>query len=111
MCELKTLNEVCKTVGVTRRTIQGYEKEGLVIPTAKNKYGYLMYDAETVNRIALVKMYQDFGFQRKEIKVLLEAPKSEVKKYLERQVEKLKKELLRMESLIEKAKEELERLT
>lgn len=37
----KTLREVCAALQISRRTIQGYEKAGLVSPSGKNKYGYL----------------------------------------------------------------------
>ena len=40
----KTLREVCAALSISRRTIQGYEKAGLVSPSGKNKYGYLLYD-------------------------------------------------------------------
>lgn len=36
-----TLREVCDSLGISRRTVQGYEKEGLVAPTGKTERGYL----------------------------------------------------------------------
>ncbi len=66
-----TLKEVCKTLEVTRRAIQGYEKAGLVSSAGKNKYGYLLYDEVAIEKIRSIKMYQDFGFTIKEIKELL----------------------------------------
>ena len=65
-----TLREVCNMVGVTRRAVQCYEHEGLVASTGKNKYGYLLYDEQAVKHIQDIKMYQDFGFALKGIKVL-----------------------------------------
>ena len=46
----KTLREVCNMVGVTRRAIQGYEKIGFVASAGKNKYGYLLYDEEAIEK-------------------------------------------------------------
>lgn len=34
-----TLREICESLGVSRRTLQGYEKAGLVASTGRNKYG------------------------------------------------------------------------
>ena len=62
-----TLSEVCKKYHFTRRVIQGYEKEGLIKHTGKNKYGYLMYDEEEVNKIAYIRYLQLNGLTLKEI--------------------------------------------
>lgn len=104
----KTLREVCDLLGVTRRAVQGYEKEGLVSATSKNKYGYLLYDEKTQNRIARIKLYQELGFKVKEIKELIDAPSSVVKEALEKQVECLKEERVKIENLIKKAYELIE---
>lgn len=37
---MKKLSEVCKIVGVTRRTLQEYDKIGLLKPTSKTESGY-----------------------------------------------------------------------
>ena len=44
MDNLKTLREICNILEVTRRAVQGYEKAGLVTPSERNKYGYLLYN-------------------------------------------------------------------
>ena len=46
-----TLREVCNTIGVSRRAIQGYEKESLVSATEKTNRGYLLYDTAAQERI------------------------------------------------------------
>ena len=85
--EKKTLREVCELVGITRRTVQGYEKVGLVAPVGKNKYGYLLYDEVAVEKIKLIKQYQNLGFPVKQIKVLL---KTTDEVYVKMMVERLK---------------------
>lgn len=101
----KTLHELCETLGVSRRTVQGYEKAGLVSPSDKNKYGHLLYDEKAQKRIAQIRLYQQLGFQIKEIKELIDAPGLEVKAALEKQVLCLKEERVQIEALIEKAYE------
>ena len=103
MSEYKTLQEIHKTLGITRRAIQGYEEMGLVRASDKNKYGYLLYGENELRRIEKIKMYQEFGLKLKEIKELIDAPNHIVKAALERQVEKLKKEQEKLNTLISQA--------
>ena len=100
--ETKTLREVCCLVPVSRRAIQGYEQAGLVAPIGKNKYGYHLYNEEAIEKIKMIKQYQDFGFSMKTIKKLLEAQKEE---YIVMMIERLtgmKKEVLELEMNIRK---------
>ena len=46
-----TLREVCNAIGVSRRAVQGYEKESLVSATGKTNRGYLLYDTAAQERI------------------------------------------------------------
>ena len=98
-----TLKEVYNHVGVTRRAVQGYEKAGLVKPIDKNKYGHLLYDDNAIEKIKETKKYQDFGFSIKEIKVLQALPEVE---YLE----KLKSQLMLLQSEMQKLKSSIEEL-
>lgn len=98
-----TLREICETLEVSRRAVQGYEKAGLVSATDRNKYGHLLYDETAMLRIERIKFYQQLGFSIKEIVNIIDAPNSLVKTVLEQQVEKLKKEKTEISELIEKA--------
>ena len=57
------LRQVCAELKISRRTIQGYEKAGLVAPSGKNKYGHLLYGETEQERIRLIRFYQLLGFQ------------------------------------------------
>lgn len=65
-----SLSEICTMYGFTRRVIQGYEKEGLIKHSSKNKYGYLMYDENEVKKIAYIRYLQKNGWTLKEISEL-----------------------------------------
>ena len=65
--EQMTLSEVCKKYHFTRRVIQGYEKEGLIKHTSKNKFGYLIYDEEQIKKIAYIRYLQLNKLTLKEI--------------------------------------------
>ncbi|MBR2407846.1 MAG: MerR family transcriptional regulator [Lachnospiraceae bacterium] len=110
MEQMITLHELCDTVGVSRRAVQGYEKEGLVEASDRNKFGYLLYDEKAQLRIAQIKLYQQFGFKVKEIKELLDAPRAVVKAALEDQVIHMEEEQVKIEALIRRAYELIDAL-
>ena len=104
-----TLKEVCEKYNISRRAVQGYESNGLVSPTGKTDRGYLLYDENAQKQIAAIKRCQSFGLTLKEIKILFESSKYEVKEILEEKLEELieeKKELSKtineLKSLIKK---------
>ena len=69
----KTLRELCKSLDVKRRAVQGYEKEGLVAATGKTGRGRLLYNEAAQMRIAEIKRYQNYGFQVREISRVIDA--------------------------------------
>lgn len=99
----KTLREICNELSVTRRAVQGYEKAGLVCATGRNKYGHLLYDENARKRIATIKFYQQLGFQVKEIRQIIDAPRMELKRVLESRIMQLEKEQEQKELLLEEA--------
>lgn len=108
--ELMTLKQICESVGVSRRSIQGYEKAGLMKPTDKNKYGYLLYDEEVLHRAELIKFMQELGFKLKDIKEIIDAPKHVMKEALERRVRELEEEVARLDRIIQEATRFIESL-
>ena len=105
-----TLKEVCNEVGVSRRAIQGYEKLGLVQATGKMKRGYLLYDEDMILRIRTIKMYQNAGFQLKQIKGIIDEPAEVRKAALEGKITKLQKKKEELDETIEQIEAFLESL-
>ena len=99
------LREICETLDISRRALQGYEKAGLVAPSGKNKYGHLLYRETERERIRLIRFYQLLGFRLKEIRVILEAPVPVRKAALQRKEEELESEYIRLQELIRQVKE------
>ena len=66
-----SLSQVCNLYGFTRRVIQGYEKEGLIKNSGKNKFGHLMYDEDQIKKIAYIRLLQINGLSLKEINACL----------------------------------------
>ena len=106
-----TLREICETLGVSRRALQGYEKAGLVTASGRNKYGHLLYDKDAEMRIAQIKFYQQLGFTIKEITRIIDAPEAELRSALEQRVQKLREEKTEMDELIERANQIIARLS
>lgn len=105
MEQYKSLRQICNNLRISRRAIQGYEKAGLIVPSSRNKYGHLLYDEETVKRIALIHFYQKTGLSVKEISELSKMDNVQMSKILARQLSNLsnkKKELTALEQQLEK---------
>lgn len=90
MCmELMSLKSMCELLNVSRRIIQSYERGGLLKPTGKNKYGYLLYDEKEFHRAEKIRLMQLLGFKLREIKVLIDEPITEQKRAIERRIREL----------------------
>lgn len=108
--EAKTLREICASTGASRRAVQGYEKAGLVSPTGKNKYGYLLYDNRVEERIGQIRFYQQLGFSVREITGVIDAANPVKRAALQAQILKLEKERENLDNLIRRATELLDSL-
>ena len=108
--ELLTLKQICESVGVSRRSIQCYEKAGLMIQKKKNKYGHLLYDIHAMQRAEKIKFMQELGFKLREIKEIIDAPSAMIKEALEQRISELEKETARLDQIIKEATEYIETL-
>lgn len=109
--EKMTLKELCKTLNLTRRTIQCYEKAGLMRPVGRNKYGYLLYDNNSVKRAAQIRFFQSLGFKLREIRELIDAPNEVLLEALENKIKELEEEQERMSKLLKDTKLLINNLT
>lgn len=69
---MKKLSEVCKTLGVTRRSLQEYDKIGLLSPSARTEAGYWLYDDEAILKLYLIQIFVRLGYKRKDIARLID---------------------------------------
>lgn len=100
----KTLREICAETGISRRTLQGYEKLGLVASAGKNKYGHLLYGETEQQMIRQIRFYQKLGLTRKGILELMGALDRRKKEVLMELVEQLEAECRQQQELIEQAR-------
>lgn len=101
----KTLREVCTALQISRRTIQGYEKAGLVSPSGKNKYGHLLYDQQAQKRIQTIRFYQQMGFSIREIQQIADASPAAKKAALMTRIAALEAKQTELRQLIQQAKQ------
>lgn len=81
---MKSVKEVSKLSGVSRRTLQYYDEIGLLPPSAVKESGYRQYDDESLRRLWNILFYKELGLSLDNIRLLLESPK-EMEKELMRQ--------------------------
>ena len=72
----KKIEEVSKLSGVSKRTLQYYDDEG-ILPVKRSKNNYRLYDDETMERLWKILWYKEMGFDLKEIKLISEGVKQE----------------------------------
>lgn len=102
---MKTLSEVCKIVGLSRRMIQEYEKNGLAqTPETKNNYGYLLYSDDDIERLWQLRFYKELGYKKSEIKKVFDDPNYNKHESLKAQIQKLEEKKQNIENLISIAK-------
>lgn len=88
-----TLREICNTLGVSRKTIQGYEKQELISPCGKNNCGHLLYEERILDRVISIRFYQKLGFSLKEISSFLDNSYSQVQEALIEKDSKVEEEI------------------
>jgi len=82
----KKIEEVSKLSGVSKRTLQYYDDEG-ILPVKRSKNNYRLYDDETMERLWKILWYKEMGFDLREIKLILGGVKQET--VVEEKVNKL----------------------
>ena len=109
--ELFSLKELCKEVGVSRRTIQGYEKVGVIQPVSRNKYGYLLYNHEMLERAKQAKFLRSIGFSNVEVSELLNDSNDKFVLALKEKIGNLERRLEEMQNLLYQVKTMVEELS
>ena len=64
------INQVEAQVGITKKNIRFYEKEGLLCPGRNSENGYRDYTAEDVNTLRQIKLLRKLGLPLEEIRQL-----------------------------------------
>ena len=86
---MMTVNEVSKLAGVSIRTLQYYDKIGLLHPTGYTDAGYRLYDDADLERLQHILLFRELEFPLKDIKMIVNSPDFDRSKALEQQIELL----------------------
>ena len=87
---MMTVNEVSKLAGVSIRTLQYYDKIGLLHPTGHTDAGYRLYDDTDLERLQHILLFRELEFPLKDIAAIINSPDFDRSKALEQQIEMLK---------------------
>ena len=87
---MRTVNEVSKLAGVSIRTLQYYDKIGLLNPTGYTDAGYRLYDDTDLERLQHILLFRELEFSLKDIKEILKSPDFDRNKAIKQQIELLK---------------------
>ena len=101
---MMTVNEVSKLTGVSIRTLQYYDKIGLLHPAKYTEAGYRLYDEAALETLQQILLFRELEFPLKDIKEIISSPDFDRSKALEQQIELLKLKKEHIENLIDLAK-------
>ena len=101
---MKTVNEVSKLTGVSIRTLQYYDKIGLLHPSQYTEAGYRLYDDASLETLQQILLFRELEFPLKDIKEIIGSLDFDRSKALEQQIELLTLKKEHIENLIDLAK-------
>lgn len=101
---MMTVNEVSKLTGVSIRTLQYYDKIGLLHPTGYTDSGYRLYDDVALETLQQILLFRELEFPLKDIRNIISSPDFDKRKALEQQIELLTLKKEHLENLISLAR-------
>lgn len=101
---MMTVNEVSKLTGVSIRTLQYYDKIGLLHPAEYTEAGYRLYDDAALETLQQILLFRELEFPLKDIKKIVGSPDFDRSRALEQQIELLTLKKEHLENLIDLAK-------
>lgn len=102
---MKTVHEVSKLARVSIRTLQYYDKIGLLHPTKYTESGYRLYDDTALEKLQQILLFRELEFSLKDIKAIMDNPNFDRRKALEQQIALLTLKKEHLKNLIDLARE------
>lgn len=108
--KLYTVGEIANKCGLTVRTLQFYDRSGLLTPSCYSEGGRRLYDTDAVWRLQQILFYKEFGFSLNEIRDQLMSIRSaqdfanrliRQKSFIEKQIQYLSEMVSLMNQAIE----------
>lgn len=82
---MKKIREVSMMSGITRRTLQYYDDEG-ILPVERTKENYRLYDEKALRKLWEILIYKEIGLSIEQIKQLFEPGGKAQAEILEKQI-------------------------
>ncbi len=102
---MMTVHEASRLTGVSIRTLQYYDRIGLLRPAEYTEAGYRLYDDAALETLQQILLFRELEFSLKDIRRIIQSPSFDRKKALEQQIELLRLKKERLETLIRLASE------
>ena len=96
---MKGISEVSKLTGVSRRTLQYYDDEGLLL-VERSLNNHRIFDQQDLVRIWEILVYKEIQFELKEIKNILHVSSNEQKVILLQRKEAIENKITKLKEQI-----------
>lgn len=97
---MKTVKDVSKIAGISIRTLQYYDKIGLLIPSNHTEAGYRLYGEDDMKKLQQILLFRELEFPLKDIKNIMESDNFDRDVALKQQIELLIMKKQHIENLI-----------
>ncbi len=97
---MMTVHQVSGLTGVSIRTLQYYDKIGLLRPAEYTGAGYRLYDDTALETLQQILLFRELEFPLKDIKRIIQSPSFDRSKALEQQIRLLEMKKEHTENLI-----------
>lgn len=90
---MKRTNEASKLAGVSRRTLQYYDDEGLLM-AERSSDNHRLYDRQVLERLWEILIYKEMDFELKDIRKLLKLSDEQKRQYLDRKTDEIRNQII-----------------
>ena len=101
---MMTVHEVSGLTGVSIRTLQYYDRIGLLRPAAYTEAGYRLYDDTALETLQQILLFRELEFPLKDIQEIVQSPSFDRRKALDQQIALLEMRKEHLEGLISLAR-------
>ena len=97
---MMTVHEVSRLAGVSIRTLQYYDRIGLLRPAEYTEAGYRLYDGTALETLQQILLFRELEFPLKDIQRIIRSPSFDRRKALDQQIRLLELKRERLDGLI-----------
>ncbi|MEB3057560.1 MerR family transcriptional regulator [Bacillus pseudomycoides] len=98
--QLLTVKDIVQITGITKRTLQYYDKINLLKPIYLTENGYRIYDRNSLAKLQTILFFKEMDFSLKEIADILKLTREEQQKLLKKHNQTLLLKKQRLETII-----------